>query len=195
MVLETSRLDTGQPMKNHKWRILLSLTNLALAVVLAIVAARQYHFIQRTDPGEFYEGNYHYMPVAQAISICINAPSYMASELLRNFEHFFSSVYWFPHDGGPEYYVTLFVFWWCAGWGLDRGRNARGAFRNWIGNGLGTAFSCSLIWLGVANGLAEFHTVRFSLLTSVSIVLWGLALFGYFGGALVGLASSSHLKS
>ena len=200
---ETSRLgarsDTGQPMKTHKWRILLPLTNLVLAVVLAIVAARQYHFIQRTDPDEFYEGNYHYMPVAQAISLCINAPSYVASELLRNLEYtlhvsVFSRVYWFPHDGGPEYYVTLLVFWWCAGWELDRRRNARHAFLNWIESVLGTGFSCVLIWQGVANGVANFHIVQFALLTSGSIILWGLALFGYFGSSLAGLVRSS-LKS
>ncbi len=173
-------------MRNAKWRVLLSVSSFALAVVLGFMAAREYHLVQRLDPLRFYEGNYLYMPPAQAISYCLNSPAYVASNLVRNFEHLYEAVYWFPHDGGPEYYIAVFIFWWCIGWKLDDRSNRGGPYAwNMIRNLLGVAFSCLIIWEGVSNALATLHRVESSPVVFGAAVVWGLVLLGYFGSSLL----------
>lgn len=183
----------GIKMRNARWRILLSLSSFILAVILGFAAAREYHLIQHSDPLRFYEGNYHYMPPAQAISYCLNAPSYVASALVRNFEHLSGGVYWFPHDGGPEYYIAVFIFWWCIGWKLDDRSTRSGRYPwNVVRNGLGVAFSCLITWEGLANAVATFHRVELSPVVFGAAILWGLLLIVYFGSSLRNALRGSH---
>jgi hypothetical protein len=141
---------------SSKWRITLPLTAGLLTIVLALLAAREYQTIRLT-PDVFSEGNYLYMPPAQAISYCLNAPSFVASTALSyyfRYNEFFSYLHWFPNSIGPLYYATVVFFWWCIGWELDCRFNLAHAHRLvLLAYGLAVAFSVALTWEGLAQAM------------------------------------------
>jgi hypothetical protein len=171
-------------MKTAKWRLLLSTSSLALAAILFEVGLVQEGKMHGNHPDYFHEGYYVYTPPTLIASYTLNAPSLVFSQLVHNFltRRVGWTESWFPY-GEVEYYIIVFAFWWLVGWRID----ARGSPRN-LSSFLrvlvclvGAAFAMLLLYGGVVSRREEYGTR----LSPVSMALWGLALFAYFGATLV----------
>lgn len=100
-------------MRTRKWRLTLSLANLILAVVMSAVGAHQAELDYARHRITQYLG---YLPVAQLVSYCLNAPAFALVNLFRDFAmtHHLVPAYWFGvhcfYFVFYEYYVALFAF-------------------------------------------------------------------------------------
>ncbi len=168
-------------MKSIRWRSILSVGNLLLAWFLQFLGWNQYQFVRGARPhAVLLEGTY--MPTAHQISYSINAPSFIAGNLIRTL----STVAGLPvsptttfHYGYVEYYVALFIFWWCVGWRLDRQPNYKHRMFV-VANALGTAFSVDVLSIGIDSLFKEIVPPP----VSIAIVVWGVALLAYFASSV-----------
>jgi hypothetical protein len=172
-------------MKTLKWRLLLSVSSLVVAAILFQVGLVQERTMHKNHPDYFYEF-YPYTPPALTISYSLNAPSL----LLTNFiGHQFSwSERWFPF-GKIEYYIIVFAFWWCVGWGIDAEGSLRDAppLLRVAGCLLGSGFAMLLAYVGFMMPRDDYGTR----VIPISMVLWGLGLLAYFGTNLMRRSAKS----
>jgi hypothetical protein len=176
-------------MKTWKWRIVLAVANLFLAVGMSAVGARQWATDRNLHPEYFYHGNLYYIPTAQWLSYCLNVPSFAAVNLAGNFTmsyHLLPSgwfgtyCFYFVHY---EYYLALFLFWWWVGWKIDMKLTPHEYRTLWIvvvEALLGTVVSIALLFQGVValRSWATIHAIAYSM------VVWGAVLLLYFVGCL-----------
>jgi hypothetical protein len=164
-----------QLMKTLKWRLFLSVLNLAIAATLFEFALVQEGAMHKDHPDYFHEGYYGYTPPALVISYSLNAPSLVLSQFVNNFltQRFNWTERWF-HYGKIEYYVIVFAFWWCIGWRIDAKGNLRDApaLLRVVGCLLGSGFAMLLVHGGFVTRRQEYGTLAIP----ISMVLWGLGL-------------------
>jgi hypothetical protein len=174
-------------MKSYNWRILLSLVNLVAAIGLSALGPRQYEAFQQAHPHAHVAS---YIPTAQLISYCMNAPSFVLSNLLGNIRAWrifwhgtWLGGYWFQ-GVSVTFYFFVFLFWWSVGWRVDseprpKGRTALAVALGWLVG----AISSFVLCYGSVGLLREEIPALGAYPDSpilISILLWGLALFCYF---------------
>jgi hypothetical protein len=172
-------------MKSFRWRIVLSTVNLAAAIMLSTLGAREYQEFRGLHPFASYEGNFLYIPPAQLVSDCVNAPAFVASNLVGN------TRMWKALSGGRGasalFYVGLVLLWCWIGWRIDirsRRNNVKAkAAPFWVVGGL---LSVLLAYAGIqifliyrSDGMPGGRAV------AVSMFVWGAALLCYCGEMLI----------
>src|SRR5215831_1773831 len=117
-------------MQRIRWAATLAAANVVVAVSLSWVGLVQYERDYRLHPGYFYHGNMYYLPTAQVVMYCLNAPSYVASNWFVDsaIRYFGSSADIFAAHAffyvNIAFYVATAGFWWLLGMQLDRKRRA-----------------------------------------------------------------------
>jgi hypothetical protein len=178
-------------MKNYKGRIVLSLVNLVAAIGLSALGPREY--------AAFRAGHMHsdaivpYIPTAQLISYCVNAPSFVLSNLLGNvrawrmfWKERWLGGYWFQNVS-VTFYVFLFVFWWLVGWRPDvqsrpRERKGLAGVLGWL---VGALAALALLYVSVGLLRTDIPAeVTGGAIIPIAMLLWGLGLFCYFSVVL-----------
>jgi hypothetical protein len=181
-------------MMTVKWRIILSTLNLASAILLSVLGARQDQAFSQMHPFARYEGNFVYIPPAQVVSGCVNAPAFVFSNLLGNIRGWRSFRAERALGGAAfgdvdvTYYVLLFVFWWWIGWRIDlRARhNSRTTLAAlfWLA---GSLLALTLAYAGahiLHISESSSSSVSGQRAISISMFCWGLILSCYCGRML-----------
>ena len=171
-------------MKSLKWRLVLSATNILLAIGMSALGFHEYGADHQAHPEYFYHGNLYYIPPAQIASYCLNIPALVISNLFRNFgiahlssERGIFTTQWFFHVY-VGYYAAVLIFWWCIGWSLDARRPGRSRWPAWEAAGWGLA---AFISLGLAYyGFSYWHSDVLPFAIPLSMVVWGIGLACYF---------------
>jgi hypothetical protein len=109
-----------------RWRLVLPLVNVALAIGLGALGVRQYESDIRQHPGYFYHGNLYYLPSAQIVVYCLNMPAYDVSSAFAEFgirylrsdsplfsKYSFFFVYW-------GFFVAVACFWYWIGYQFEK---------------------------------------------------------------------------
>ena len=176
------------PMKNYKWRIVLSLVNLVAAIGLSALGLRQYEAFRRAHLHS--DAILSYIPTAQLIGYCLNAPSFVLSNLLGNIRRWrmfwhgrWLDGYWFQ-SVSVTFYLFVLLFWWSVGWRLDaqprpKGRTALAAGLGWLIGAIGSVELCYGSLVLLREELPALGAYRVSPIL-LSMLLWGFALFCYF---------------
>ena len=158
-----------------KWRVLLALAGVAVALILwRIALCEQLSMIQEANHGRHF-----HTPPALAISYSLNAPSVVLSGFIHNFsvQEFHWTETWI-HYGPIEYYVFVFALWWGVGWRLDRRSPARkSVILRSVGCFAGIVFAIALVFAGVILPGSAYGTIA----VPISMLLWGLGLLVHFG--------------
>jgi hypothetical protein len=171
-------------MRRWKWRIVLAAVNLLLAIGMSAVGMREYAADHQLHPGYFYHGNRYYVPTAQWISYCLNAPAHLVANMFDDFAmryHLMPSrwfgvwCFYFVHY---EFYAAVFLFWWWMGWKVDAKMVSQNCSASW-------GIAESLVGLCVAVLLLFYGSVyvwRTDTIRSVAgaTVVWGGVLMWYF---------------
>jgi hypothetical protein len=179
-------------MKNYKWRMALSLLNLAASIALSALGLREYSAFRIAL--KHSDAIVPYVPTAQLISYCLNAPSFVLSNLLGNtwlwrslWGERWLGGYWFQRVS-VTFYVFLFLFWWFVGSRLDvkpreKERKSLAAVVGWLTGAFG---ALALLYVGIdllrtdlPAGRVQGASIPFAML------LWGFALFFYFSAKLL----------
>ncbi len=176
-------------MKSFKWRIILCTVNLAAAVVLSALGAREYEAFRHLRPSAFYEGNFLYIPAAQLVSDCVNAPALVLSNLVGNTRTWKSLWGGVPmRRADSALFYTLLVLFWCwIGWRIDissgRKRVTALAAPFWVVGGLLSlllTYGGSQIFL-----IYRSDSVSGARAVAMSMLVWGIALLCYCGRRLM----------
>jgi len=175
-------------MTTFKWRITLSLFNLAAAIGFSVLGMSEYSAFRQSHPGVFHEGSAAYIPTAQLVSYCMNSPSFVLSNLLGN-ARMWRSLWGGKLLGGyvfdnvnVSFYLVLLLFWWWIGWIVDlrkRHNHSKFASLGWVITAL---LSLALAFGGIdILRTSEFPSgnVPGGRAIPISMLVWGLALFGY----------------
>jgi len=174
--------------KPYRWRIALSTVNLAIAALLSVLGSREYRAFSQLHPHARYEGNFIYIPPAQLISDCINAPVFVLSHLVEN-----SSLWrsFLAHIAASSYsnvifYVLLLIFWWWIGWRIDiRSVRNNATFSSALFWTTCTLLSLAFLYAGIRIFLiAPSNGVSGGRVIGLSLVIWGLGLFWYSSRSL-----------
>ena len=171
-------MSTPNFMKTYKWRIVLSIGNVLLAVGMSAVGVHQYTVDHRLHPEAFYHGNLYYVPAAQWWNYCLNAPS----QAVVGLAHYYVlpsgwSGFWVFYFVPYEYYVAVFLLWWWIGWRID----TRASFsRIKVAWGIVELLAClalsaPLIFYG-NDGLQRGYAIPG---VARSEIAWGLGLLAY----------------
>jgi hypothetical protein len=189
-------------MTTFKWRISLSLLNLAAAIGFSVLGMSEYNAFRESHFGVFHEGSATYIPTAQLVSYFINAPSFVFSNLLGN-ARMWRSLWgdkWLGgyvfHNVNVSFYVTLLMFWWWIGWIVDfRGRHNRSTLASlgWVITGL---LSLALAFGGIdILRTSEFPSgnVPGGRAIPISMLVWGFGLSAYCAALIA--RSRSRRKS
>lgn len=178
----------------YKWRLILSLTNLAIAMGLFAVGLREaeavrYPHMQMTSS---------YIPPAQVAAYCINFPAFAFRNAITNWVVYRSSAAtaawskWsssYRFQEGFDFYSILALFWWWIGWHCDlKSRNpARGQAA--ADNCFGFLLSLLLLYGAAQLLLTQLPSGRLrfegGLIMPTSALVWGLGLLWYFGKRLL----------
>jgi hypothetical protein len=180
-------LFTPLSTKPFRWRIVLSTVNLAAAIMLSALGAREYNVFRHLH--RFHEGNVLYIPPAQLASYCVNVPAFVFSNLVGN-----SRVWKFLWGGvtlsradSALFYVSLTIFWWWIGWRIDI-RSRRGSVKALAAPFWVTAVLLSLLLIYA--GLQIFLIYRVDSVSggravAIAMLVWGVALLYYCGRMLM----------
>lgn len=186
----------GLVMRAFKWRLLLSVANVLLALGMSALGLHEYETDHRTHPEYFYHGNVYYVPPAQIVSYCLNVPALVASNLFRNFgiKHvsaesrlFVAQSFFHVYTG---YYLAVLFFWWYVGWWLDvklSPANIPRVLRE-LGWGLGALVSLALAYYGFAFRRGDWVPRVIPL----SVMAWGVGLACYFVGRMLRVRSADR---
>lgn len=170
-------------MEKWKWRLVLSIANLSLALGMSALGAQEWAADLIVHPQYFYHGNLYYSPTAQWLSYCLNAPSLYVTNLFGTFamryhllppSWFETYCFYFVHY---EYYLALFLFWWWIGREFDlpldpRRRNPSFTVAEAV---LGILLSIGLLFQGLA-GYRRGDVIH---AIAASMVGWGAGLMYY----------------
>ena len=179
-------------MRTFKWRIILSLASLFVAVGLSALGLQEYEAFRQSQPGAVYHGHHAYLPTAQLISYSMNAPVFLLTNLLGTVPAW--RLLWrgksYFYYVSAEFYVLLSLFWWWIGWRLDvkskpdRERSLTAVVGYLSGALIALALLCSGIYLFTR---FEFPSewVPGGRAIPLSLLLWGTALLCYFGRGLL----------
>lgn len=186
-----------------KWRIILSTLNLASAILLSVLGARQDQAFRQMHPFAHYEGNFVYIPPAQVVSGCVNAPAFVSSNLLGNIRGWRSFPAERALDGAAfgdvdvTYYVLLFVSWWWIGWRIDlrERHNSRTTLAAlcWLAGGV-LALTLAYAGAHILHISESSSSVSGQRAISISMFCWGLVLSCYCGRMLSRFWGSSQVK-
>lgn len=166
-----------------KWRMTLSFLATIAALGLAILAHGQLLRLGMIEQGTHYRGSLVLNhdaslmgPPAQGVSYCLNMPALVVSNFvhghLMSYNEAFHDQAWFPFHGFFEYYLCVFILWWCIGWYLDRRAIPRSLLPGLAATLLVLLLSLDLMYIG-SFSLRGGWLAR-SL--QISSVLWGLIL-------------------
>jgi hypothetical protein len=172
----------------YKWRLILPLSNLAIAIAQSVLGLHAARVILRQATR--YDNVFLFIPTPQVISYCINAPAFILSNLIGNTTawrsvwgerllgaHVFYGV-------AVSFYVMLSLFWWCVGWWFDTRsgvKNERRLLRVSV-NGLGAALSLGLLCIGLKLALSDSQTLQSAggPAIPISTCVWGCLFSCYF---------------
>src|SRR5436309_536171 len=126
-----------------KWRLTLSLLNLAAALAQSALGLHESRLIRHHDVVFF--------PPAQLISNGINAPAFLFTNIIGSAslrilrDDSWLGPYLF-HQMNVGFYVALFFLWWWIGWRVDvRLKPSEYTRLTFFGNSLGTILSLALV--------------------------------------------------
>jgi hypothetical protein len=187
----STKLFRGR-MKRFKWRILLSLSNVLLAIGLSVLGVREYETFSGSREGAFYHGHHVYLPAAQLISYCMNAPAFLLENLLGRFQ-LWSSVWgngWWFYYVSHDFYFLVFLFWWCIGWHFDIKRSLTS--QKTVIKISGYILAASFLGFLLFTGARIFWTTQFpnewyvgGRTIAFSMLLWGVGLLAYLVASLL----------
>ena len=171
-----------------KWRIILPIINLVIAILLSLLGTREYRTFRATHPSFAYEPNFVYIPPAELVSSCINVPPFVLSNLLGNSRVWKAVRAGVPMNGAAfgdislTFYVLLFLFWCWIGWRIDvtsrHRRRTKLAAVFWAGSALLSLF---LAYAGTQIFLVSrpYGDVSGEDALGISMLVWGLGLCSY----------------
>lgn len=174
-------------MKRYKWRIVLPLVNLVAAIGLSALGPSEYEAFRRAHPHS--GATVPYIPTAQIINYCVDAPPFVLSNLLGNvrawrmfWQERWLGGYFFQHVS-VTFYLFVLLFWWWVGWRVDAPPNTTGlrplAGAGWLIAAIG-ALVLGYVSIGLLRerlpALYAFHDSAIV----ISMLLWGIVLFCYF---------------
>ncbi len=169
-------------MKKFKWRIALSALNVMLAALMCTFGRNEYRAAHSKYPEYFYHGNLYYIPMAQLVSYCLNAPALAASNLFRNLgmklagPSSWFTAYWFFYVY-PGYFVAVFLFWWIVGWRFDVGSVISVTHK--VLKTASSVMAATLSLLLAYYGLLVLREQYVALALAISMILWGIGLSLY----------------
>jgi hypothetical protein len=172
-------------MKRWKWRFVLSIVNLIVALGMSALGAREWAADLIVHPQYFYHGNLYYSPIAQWLSYCLNAPSFYVVNLFGSFamRYHLLPPGWFGiycfYFVRYEYFLALFLFWWWVGWSVDMGLASHERGTSWtalVEALCGIVLSIALL----SQGISDLRNSAVIYAIAVSRVVWGLCLLCYF---------------
>jgi len=175
-------------MKRYKWRIVLPLVNLVVAIGLSSLGPSEYEAFRQAHPHS--DATVPYIPTTQIVSYCVNAPSFVLSNLLGNvrawrmfWQERWLGGYWFQHVS-VTFYLFVLLFWWWVGWRVDAPPNPKGLRALAAGAGWLIAAIGALVLGYVISGLLRerlpaLYAYPDSAIV-ISMLLWGIVLFCYF---------------
>jgi hypothetical protein len=169
---------------------MLSFGNLTLAIALFSFGLSEYQAARKANPNaSLIEGVY--IPTGHVVSYCLNAPSFVISNAIRNALMGHALPGTSIHYGYIEYYVTIFIFWWCLGWQLDlrSGRDTRPQIPSLVVNLLGVLLALAFLGIGLS---ATWYKILPVQAISISLFIWGCALIWYFGRRLLVRVGHRH---
>jgi hypothetical protein len=167
-------------MKQFRWRIVLSIVNLLMAIGLSGLALNEYRAFCREHPHS--DTIVPYMPISQQIVYCLNAPSYVVTNIVGNATAWKWQTEYVLNNVRVSFLVALCLFWWWVGWHLDEYQaKSRGAL-----SVLGWLFVMLLALALAFAGIDILHSFQFPSGTvpggraiPIAMVAWGCALVGY----------------
>jgi hypothetical protein len=179
-------------LRSFRWRVLLSIANLFLALGMSALGTLQYQRFRGSQPQAFYHGHHEYIPAAQLVSYCMNAPTFLATNALASWQ------FWRRAWGGTSYfyyvsadfYVLLFFFWWLVGWELDQrpksiSRSSTAALAYDV---IGAVFALCIFSAGLFLVIAHKDpTQPGGMSLPVSLIVWGAILAWYFSRQILRL--------
>lgn len=180
-------------LKQYKWRLILSLSNLVIAVAQSALALHSAKVVLKQATR--YDNVFIFIPTPQVISDCINAPSFILSNLIGNtaaWKNLWGDRWLGAHvfyQVPVFFYVVLSLFWWWLGWRLDTRlaiKNQRQALQVGV-NALGTLLSLGLLCIGLKLALMDSQSLQLAggLAIPVSTCLWACLLLWSFVRNLV----------
>jgi hypothetical protein len=180
-------------MRKLKWRIILSTANLLAVIAQSALGLRQYETFRRELMHS--DAIVPYIPAAQLISYCINAPSFVFTNVLGNLPAW--RTFWGGkglggycfHDVSISFYLVLFCFWWCMGWRIDvNSEHSHNASASVLSDLIWVCVSIALVYFGLdvlRNSWSASDRVPGGCAVPISMVVWGLGLLTYFGTMLL----------
>jgi len=183
-------------MKPYKWRAILSVANLVLALALSAIGLREYRLFRQTNPGAFHEVNLAYLPSAQLVMYSVDAPAFVVNNLIgrglartRLWECEWIRGSWFFRVS-RSFYLLVFLFWWLVGWTIDSQVRA-GISRQGIGipgDVAGVLLSLGLLYVGF-EFLYRYDypsaVIPGQRVLPIATLVWGAVLLFYFGRRLI----------
>ncbi len=171
-------------MKKTQLKVVLPLSNVAIAFILSAFGSTEARVFLKANPP--HDNVLSYVPPAQLILYCLNAPALVVSNLItrippwRTFwDERWLGAYWF-HEIPVIFYPILFFIWWWIGWRIDAEKNTKNVNRTGVivGNVLGFVLSLLCLYAG-AYLLARVDTLRYAggIAVPISASIWGVGIF------------------
>jgi hypothetical protein len=204
-VYSCSEQDVGHPaymLKRYKWRLILSLFNLLIAIAQSALGLHSAKVILKQATR--YDNVFLFIPTPQVISDCINAPAFILPNLIGNtalwknlWGERWLGAYVF-YQVPMFFYILLSLFWWWIGWRFDTRlaiNDQRRALQVSV-NVLGAALSLGLLGIGLKLALTDSQSLQLAggLAIPIATCVWGCLLLGYFVRNLV-FAGGLFLRS
>jgi hypothetical protein len=188
-------------MRRFTWRFVLALSNPVIAIALSAIGAEEYKTFLR-ELGH-HDGPILYIPTPELITDCLNAPPFVLSNLLSNVRlwrllwgNTWLYAYWFDNVS-VSFFLMLFLFWWLVGWWIDvRGRpKERPVAKLALYSSVAGFLAVWLIWAGIELLRVDVPAGRVpgGPAIPISMIVWGVLLFSYFGSQFMRLRGSSFL--
>ena len=172
-------------MRRFRWRTILVVTNLVLAIGMSAIGLQEYRRDHHSHPEYFYHGTLYYVPPMQMASYCLNMPAFVASTAFHislRYLHITSEIFdaYLFFYVNYDFYLFVVLFWWVVTGRLLNRRPQMPRSPNWpiriISHLLGALISLGIAYAGFFYRKGDIVAKPMPL----SALIWGLALFTYF---------------
>jgi hypothetical protein len=189
-------ISEAEKMNSFRWRVILAVSNLALALGMSLLGLREYESFRVTHVGAFYHGHSAYLPPTQLASYCLNAPPFLATNVLSSLyagSSVASDRWWFYYVS-REFYLYVFLFWWWVGWQVDLiSGQKKSLVSTLIGAVMFLGLCCAGGWILWSTKFPN-EWVPGGRAIPVSMLVWGFALLIYSGKNSCGVLEKAKSK-